>query len=93
MIRRVGGNASRTRGTARVVLRRAGLIATLAAFALIAGCGEKSEFIVYKHGAYQGKPDNQPWESEPFKGSHRDWNLAIDGRTRKQNEYGRIENQ
>ena len=66
----------------------------LAAFAFAAaGCGEKPQVTVYKQGTYQGKPDNLPWQSQPFNGSQRDWEKAIDGRTRHQNEYVRIENQ
>jgi hypothetical protein len=66
----------------------------LAAFAFAAsGCGEKPQVTVYKQGTYQGKPDNRPWQSQPFNGSQRDWEKAIDGRTRYQNEYARIENQ
>lgn len=65
----------------------------LAAFAFIAaGCGEKPTFTVYKQGTYQGKPDNLPWQSAPFNGSQRDWEIAMDGRTQKQNEYIRIGN-
>ena len=66
----------------------------LAAVAFVAaGCGEKPQVTVYKQGTYQGKPDNLPWQSQPFNGNRRDWEKAIDGRTRNQNEYVRIENQ
>ena len=65
---------------------------TLIALALvIAGCGETPQVTVYKQGEYKGKPDNLPWQSQPFNGNQRDWELAIDGRTRNQNEYGRIQ--
>ena len=57
----------------------------------IAGCGETPQVTVYKQGEYKGKPDNLPWQSQPFNGNQRDWELAIDGRTRNQNEYGRIQ--
>ena len=71
--------------------------ALLLAFVLtvigIAGCGEKPAVTVYKQGQYQGKPDNLPWQSQPFNGNRADWDKAIDGRARKQNEYARIENQ
>ena len=64
----------------------------LGAFALaVAGCGEKPAVTVYKQGTYQGKPDNLPWQSPPFNGSQRSWALAIDGRTKHQNEYERIQ--
>ncbi len=66
----------------------------LAVLALaVAGCGEKPAVTVYKQGTYQGKPDNLPWQSAPFNGSQSDWEKAIDGRTKEQNEYARIENQ
>ncbi len=69
-------------------------IALAGALALAAagGCGEKPAVTVYKQGTYQGKPDNLPWQSQPFNGSKHDWELAIDGRTHRQNEYGRIAN-
>ena len=68
-------------------------IAIAGALALAAaGCGEKPAVTVYKQGTYQGKPDNQPWHSQPFNGDQRAWEVAIDGRTKNQNEYGRIEN-
>jgi hypothetical protein len=60
---------------------------------VIAGCGERPQVTVYKQGQYKGKPDNLPWQSQPFNGSQHDWEIAIDGRTKKQNEYARIENQ
>ena len=64
----------------------------LVALALgIAGCGETPQVTVYKQGEYKGKPDNLPWQNQPFNGNQRDWELAIDGRTRNQNEYGRIQ--
>ena len=70
------------------------MLSVLAALALIiAGCGERPQVTVYKQGKYKGKPDSLPWQAQPFNGSQRDWQLAIDGRTRKQNEYARIENQ
>ena len=57
----------------------------------IAGCGETPQLTVYKHGEYKGKPDNLPWQSQPFNGNQRNWELAIDGRTKNQNEHGRIQ--
>jgi hypothetical protein len=71
---------------------RAWALPALIALALgIAGCGETPQVTVYKQGEYKGKPDNLPWQSQPFNGNQRDWELAIDGRTRNQNEYGRIQ--
>ena len=57
----------------------------------VAGCGETPQVTVYKQGEYKGKPDNLPWQSQPFNGNQRNWELAIDGRTKNQNEYGRIQ--
>jgi hypothetical protein len=69
----------------------------LAAAALLAvalsGCGEKPSVTVYKQGKYQGKPDNVPWQSQPFNNSKADWERAIAARNAKQNEYARVENQ
>jgi hypothetical protein len=65
---------------------------TIAAFA-IAGCGEKPNVTIYKQGQYQGKPDNVPWQSQPFNNSQADWEKAIKARNARQNEYARIENQ
>jgi len=73
---------------------RALTLAVLVAVALvIAGCFETPQVTVYKQGKYKGKPDNLPWQAQPFNGSQHDWEIAIDGRTKKQNEYGRIDNQ
>ena len=67
-------------------------LSALIALALgIAGCGETPQVTVYKQGEYKGKPDNLPWQSQPFNGNQRNWELAIDGRTKNQNEYGRIQ--
>ena len=57
----------------------------------IAGCGETPQVTVYQQGEYKGKPDNLPWQSQPFNGNQHNWDLAIDGRTRNQNEYERIQ--
>jgi hypothetical protein len=59
----------------------------------VAGCGEKPNVTVYKQGQYQGKPDNVPWQSQPFNNSQADWEKAIKARNLGQNEYARIENQ
>jgi hypothetical protein len=74
-------------------MTRRGWGLALIALALgIAGCGETPQVTVYKQGQYKGKPDNLPWQSQPFDGNQRNWELAIDGRTKNQNEYGRIGN-
>ena len=60
---------------------------------MLAGCGERPQVIDYKQGKYQGKPDNVPWQSQPFNNSKADWEKTITARNAKQNEYARIENQ
>jgi hypothetical protein len=67
-------------------------VLAIAAFA-IAGCGEKPNVTIYKQGQYQGKPDNVPWQSQPFNNSQADWEKAIKARNARQNEYARIESQ
>ena len=69
-----------------------GIAITLAAIALvaIAGCGEKPTVTIYKQGTYQGKPDNQPWQSAPFNGNQGEWDKAIKARNIGQNEYVRV---
>lgn len=67
------------------------LIAGLAgAVALLAGCGEKQQVIVYKEGQYQGKPDKQPWDNPAFKNDKVAWEKAIRSRNSGQNEYSRV---
>jgi hypothetical protein len=66
----------------------AGFAAALAFAA--AGCGEKATVTVYKQGQYQGKPDQQPWDNEQFKGDRAAWEKAVNARTLGQNEYVRI---
>ena len=66
----------------------------LAALTLTAaGCGEKPNVTVYRQGTYQGKPDNLPWQSQPFANNKTEWEKAIKARNNGQNEYTRIENQ
>jgi hypothetical protein len=55
-----------------------------------AGCGEKSSVTVYKQGQYQGKPDQQPWDTAQFKGDKGAWEKAVKSRNLGQNEYVRI---
>jgi hypothetical protein len=70
------------------------LVLTAAAFALgVSGCGEKPQVTVYKQGQYQGKPDNVPWQSQPFNNNKVEWEKNIKARNMKQNEKARIENQ
>ena len=68
------------------------LIITVACAALawgVAGCGEKASVTVYKQGQYQGKPDQQPWDNDLFKGDKLAWEQAIKRRNDIQNEYTR----
>jgi hypothetical protein len=56
--------------------------------------------IVYKQGKYQGKPDGQPWQSDPSaslytsskwtQGDKTSWEAAIRARNQNQNEYSRV---
>ena len=65
----------------------------------LGACGEREQVIVYKQGKYQGKPDAQPWQSDPSsslyttstwtKGDQRSWESAIKTRNQYQNEYAR----
>ena len=72
-----------------------GLVLALAAALLavgLAGCGEKASVTVYKQGKYQGKPDNQPWDNDRYKGDQVAWEKAIKARNNGQNEYVRQAN-
>jgi hypothetical protein len=75
-----------------MIARRWALPGLIALALGLAGCGETPQVTVYKQGHYKGKPDNLPWQSPPFDGNKRKWELAIDGRTHNQNEYARIGN-
>jgi hypothetical protein len=65
----------------------AGLALALGA---LGGCGEKPSVTVYKQGKYQGKPDNVPWQGQPYNNSKADWEKAIRARNNGQNEYLRV---
>jgi hypothetical protein len=66
----------------------------------LAGCGEKSQVVVYKQGKYQGKPDGRPWDNEPLtaewrggkwsKGDRTSWEEQIKNRQLAQHEHKRI---
>ena len=63
----------------------------VAALALgLAGCGERPQVVNYKQGTYQGKPDKPAYESPPWNGNKREWELALANRNQNQNEYKRI---
>jgi len=56
----------------------------------LAGCGERPQVVDYKQGKYQGKPDKPAYESAPWNGNKREWELALANRNQNQNEYKRI---
>jgi hypothetical protein len=73
------------------VIRRAfpALVGAIVALAF-AGCGERPQIVEYKQGKYQGKPDQQAYDSAPWNGNKREWELALANRNQSQNEYKRI---
>ena len=75
-----------SRNVARLVLA-AGAGAFVVA---LAGCGERPQVIEYKQGTYQGKADKPAYESAPWNGNKREWELALANRNQNQNEYKRI---
>ena len=64
----------------------------------LAACGEPEQVVVYKQGKYQGKPDAQPWNSEPLayestkwtRGDRASWETQIKTRQLAQHEHKRI---
>jgi hypothetical protein len=74
--------------------------AALLAASGLAACGEREQVVVYKQGKYQGKPDAQPWQSDPSaslhtsskwtQGDKTSWEAAIRTRNQNQNEYSRV---
>ncbi|HEX2829323.1 MAG TPA: hypothetical protein VHP37_23435 [Burkholderiales bacterium] len=64
-------------------------LAAFGAFTL-AACGEKPQVTVYKQGKYQGKPDNVPWQGQPFNNDKAEWEKSIKARNNAQNEYVRV---
>ena len=89
-----GRGAGRARGTGRrsqIVIRRAFVALTGVALGLgLAGCGERPQVVEYKQGIYQGKPDKPAYDSAPWNGNKREWELALANRNQNQNEYKRI---
>jgi hypothetical protein len=75
--------------------------AVLALAAGLSACGEREQVIVYKQGKYQGKPDAQPWQSDPSAslytsskwtaGDKTSWEAALRTRNQSQNEYSRVQ--
>jgi hypothetical protein len=82
-------------------LRTLALAALAIGAAVLAGCGEREQVVVYKQGKYQGKPDAKPWDSDPgaavytpqkwTKGDQTSWENALKARNMSQNEYTRAE--
>ena len=66
------------------------LVAGVGIAAALAGCGERPQVVNYKQGHYQGKPDQKAYETAPWNGNQRDWELALANRNQSQNEYKRI---
>jgi hypothetical protein len=73
------------------VIKRALVVLTAVAFGLgLAGCGERPQVVEYKQGVYQGKTDKPAYDSAPWNGNKREWELALANRNQSQNEYKRI---
>jgi hypothetical protein len=66
------------------------IVATAIAAAGLAGCGERSQVVIYKQGKYQGKADTNPWDNAAFGNDKGKWEAAIKARNQAQNEYRRI---
>ena len=71
-------------------MRRTAIALAAVSLVAVAACGEKPTVTVYKQGTYQGKPDNQPWESSPFNGNHEEWEKTMRARSNSQNENVRM---
>ena len=69
----------------KTLLRIAGIICV---FLLLPGCLEVNQYPGWRHGAYDGKPDNLPAQAY-FHGDRLAWNAEVNNRTHLQNEYGR----
>jgi len=73
------------------VIRPVIVVAIGALFALgLTGCGERPQVVNYKQGHYQGKPDQKAYDTAPWNGNKRDWEVALATRNQSQNEYKRI---
>ena len=70
-------------------MRKVLVLAIVAVLPFAAGCGDNPGVTVYKQGQYQGKPDQQPWDNDRFKGDKVAWESAIKKRNEGQNEYSR----
>ena len=73
------------------MIRRAFVALTGVALVVgLAGCGERPQVVEYKQGVYQGKADKPAYETAPWNGNKREWELALANRNQNQNEYKRI---
>ena len=80
-------------------MRKLALVAAALVIAAGLAACEREQVIVYKQGKYQGKPDAQPWQSDPAsslyttstwtKGDQKSWESAIKTRNLYQSELTR----
>ena len=64
-------------------------IGALLAFGLpVAASGRRSSST--RQGQYQGKPNQKAYDTAPWNGNKRDWEVALATRNQNQNEYKRI---
>jgi len=84
---------------------RARTLASLALASIVAlgfaGCGDAPQELAQKERRYQGKPDSNPWDTDPSallhttskwtKGDKTSWETALKTRALNQNEYTRTE--
>ena len=69
-------------------LRPARFAAWAAAPLLLAGCLEVEQHPPWRHGQYDGKPDNLPHQVH-FHGDRLAWSATVTDRNGLQDEYGR----
>ena len=73
------------------MMRRTLLVLLAAGLAVgLAGCGERSQVVVYKQGTYQGKRDMAPYDGAPWNGNAPSGATRSRTRAQAQNEYKRI---
>jgi len=65
------------------------LIAAALLMLSLSACLEVEQHPHWKHGYYDGKPDNLAPQRN-YHGDRLAWNAAIDDRNRRQNEYNRM---
>ena len=72
-------------------MRPAALLAAAGACLLLAGCLEVEQHPLWRHGKYDGKPDNLPQQAL-YHGDRMAWAATIQNRNWLQDEYPRTEN-